>query len=72
MFEFRRNHGDKKWHFCQNCSDWPESDYEFRIGKVVPQTGDPCWECHGRDKCGECDVEVVEESGAKLNEEDEA
>lgn len=72
MFEFRRKHGDQKWHMCQNCSEWPKSDYDTYIGKTVPQTDDTCWGCHGRGKCGGCDLKVAEQSGAKPDVEDKA
>lgn len=60
MFEFRRRQSDAKWHLCQNCSEWPTSDFEVCYGKLVPESDEVCWECHGRDKCGDCDLKVVE------------
>jgi hypothetical protein len=62
VFEFQRKNGEIKWHMCQNCPEWPKSDFEVRIGKMVPESDEVCWECHGRDKCGDCDLKMADDS----------
>ena len=47
----RRKRGQPTWHYCQNCSGWPESDYE--TGEA-PAGGGACWECHSLDRAGGC------------------
>ena len=63
MFFFRRKRGQAPWHFCQNCSHWPESDYETYEG--TPEHGEVCWECHGRDRNGDCRYETPEDRQAR-------
>lgn len=30
--DYRKRKGEHfVWHFCENCPDWPTSDYESRI-----------------------------------------
>jgi hypothetical protein len=65
MFEFRRQRGDGRWHFCNNCSAWPDDDFESRYGSQVPKSDDVCWECHGLDRGnGNCQYEIREDREA--------
>ena len=43
MIEYRRKLTMNSWHFCPNCSDWPEDNYEAEI--EVPSQGALCGEC---------------------------
>ncbi len=40
------------WHFCSNCSNWPESDYDSRKSK--PRTGEFCNECLAKRRNNNC------------------
>jgi hypothetical protein len=40
---YRKASGCQTWHFCSNCSHWPEEHYEEQV--VVPGTGQLCNEC---------------------------
>ena len=49
---YRRATGSKTWHFCQNCSRRPVSDYEEASG--VPSGGAECEECKSLRDRQEC------------------
>jgi len=56
---YRREEGSEKWHFCKNCSTWPNSDY---IEITAPQhtlTGSLCLECITKRHFGECQVSLA-------------
>lgn len=40
------------WHFCTNCSKWPESDYDERNTK--PTDGELCNECKSKEASKNC------------------
>jgi hypothetical protein len=40
---YRKASDCQTWHFCSNCSHWPEEHYEEQV--VVPGTGQLCNEC---------------------------
>jgi hypothetical protein len=42
---FRRSRGGPTWHFCQNCSGWPEENYDEDTQE--PKNG-LCSECTRR------------------------
>lgn len=48
---FRRQAGSRTWHFCLNCSTWPDEDYEAHEG--FPE-GEICNECNARWREGNC------------------
>ena len=41
------------WHFCMNCSQFPESKYDERL--QIPEGGVPCKECTELREKGDCD-----------------
>jgi hypothetical protein len=43
---FRHSHASPTWHFCQNCSGWPEQDYEEETRE--PPQDLLCTECTQR------------------------
>jgi uncharacterized protein (DUF433 family) len=49
---FRRKNAGDTWHWCENCSTWPTSDYEEKTSK--PTIGEFCNECKLKDKAGNC------------------
>ncbi|HEX8652010.1 MAG TPA: DUF433 domain-containing protein [Pyrinomonadaceae bacterium] len=49
----KRTKGDT-WHWCGNCSFWPTSDYEEKIGSSRPTTGELCNECLAKERAGNC------------------
>lgn len=55
MAKYRRSK-DKdtgvKWHWCTNCSRWPESNYEeITTFNIIPGL---CRECREKDSVGDC------------------
>ena len=46
--EYRRKKGSDTWHWCKNCSKWPESDYD--VTNTKPTTGEKCNECLSKEK----------------------
>jgi hypothetical protein len=46
-------HGKNVWHWCKNCSNWPEADYEKRPEK--PYWGELCNECRNLEQQGQCE-----------------
>ncbi len=49
---YRRKKGYDTWHWCQNCSNWPTSNYDESQSK--PSSGELCNECLGKEKAGTC------------------
>lgn len=49
---YRRTQGSDDWHFCQNCSLRPVSDYEE--ASRLPPCGVECEECKSLRACQEC------------------
>jgi hypothetical protein len=40
---YRKASECQTWHFCSNCSHWPEDNYEIQA--MAPQNGQLCNEC---------------------------
>lgn len=53
ILTYRRRHNSDTWHWCSNCSDWPESDYSTHSGSK-PTSGELCNQCEGKQKAGNC------------------
>lgn len=49
---YRKSEGCNVWHWCKNCSRWPETDYEEHPAK--PYTGELCNECQALSRKGTC------------------
>lgn len=43
-----------RWHFCQNCAEWPTDNYEQNQSTAVP-FGAFCRECLRLRRAGECE-----------------
>ena len=59
MIKFRRRIDNDRWHWCTNCSNWPEGvegeDYETYGGrKDQPSWGELCDECDRKDDNDNC------------------
>ncbi len=54
MNTVRRLRDDKEgpWHFCGNCSQFPEHGVDERL--EIPEGGTPCSECEQLQKDGKC------------------
>ena len=52
MPTYRRKKGSDTWHWCRNCSNWPDSDNDERYSK--PTSGELCNQCIAKDKDGNC------------------
>ncbi|MBW3661194.1 MAG: hypothetical protein KY397_06120 [Gemmatimonadetes bacterium] len=50
---YRRRRGGRKWHFCTNCTDWPDSGFDSRASK--PKADQICKTCHAKHNDGVCD-----------------
>jgi uncharacterized protein (DUF433 family) len=50
---YRRRKGSDTWHWCSNCSTWPESSYEEQASSVS-LTGERCNECSAKERNGNC------------------
>jgi hypothetical protein len=51
--EHRQHDSSDVWHFCSNCSDWPESDYSREQTK--PEGRALCGECQTKDDNDNCE-----------------
>jgi GT2 family glycosyltransferase len=51
LLTFRRQRGGETWHFCDNCGDWPVSDYEEQ--EEIPSSGE-CQQCRAHWDRGTC------------------
>lgn len=40
---YRKASACQTWHFCSNCSHWPEGNFEQLV--IPPETGEVCNEC---------------------------
>jgi hypothetical protein len=40
---YRKASDCQTWHFCTNCSHWPEADYEELA--AAPESGELCNQC---------------------------
>ena len=49
---YRRQKDSDTWHWCRNCSNWPESDYVEQ--KTKPTSGELDAECKSRNAAGTC------------------
>ncbi len=55
MPEYRRAQGSDVWHWCTNCSQWPESDYDARF--TEPMAGELDSECREKEQERDCSTE---------------
>jgi hypothetical protein len=51
---YRRRRGGDTWHWCRNCSTWPDADFEETT--VKPRVGELCNECKAKEKMGACSM----------------
>jgi hypothetical protein len=52
MPEYRRQKGTTVWHWCRNCSRWPQADFESVYMK--PTDGELDNECRAKEEAGDC------------------
>lgn len=50
--EYRKRKDKDTWHWCKNCSNWPDSNYDVRYSK--PTYGELCNQCKSKDKENNC------------------
>jgi len=53
MTEYRKKKGSDTWHWCKNCSNWPESNYDVQHVKPTDDKLDN--QCKAKDKKGTCE-----------------
>jgi len=54
MTTYRKRKGTDTWHWCKNCSNWPDSNYEETTTSGRPTTGELDNECLAKEKAGNC------------------
>lgn len=52
MANYRRKRSSDTWHWCSNCTEYPESDYLEHPSK--PSSGELCDQCKAKEKAGNC------------------
>jgi hypothetical protein len=52
MPEYRRQKQSTVWHWCRNCSQWPQENFESVY--IKPTTGELDRECHAKQESGDC------------------
>lgn len=50
--EYRRKKGTDLWHWCPDCTGWPDKNYEVRFGK--PTDGILDNECRALEQAARC------------------
>ena len=50
--QYRRLRNSDTWHFCQNCSNWP--DWEYISVYKKPKDGKFCSQCEAKLNNHEC------------------
>ena len=52
---YRRQIAGVTWHWCRNCSDWPQVGFQQREDKPPEWGGQSlCNECDRREHCSSC------------------
>lgn len=54
---YRQSQNDGIWHFCSNCSRWPQSNYVEMWAQ--PNNGEICSECDEKEIEGDCHDDIV-------------
>jgi len=52
MPEYRKKVGSDTWHFCPQCKQWPDSNFDMKY--TEPVSGEICNECRTRKDKGTC------------------
>jgi hypothetical protein len=50
--QYRKKRRSDTWHFCSNCSNWPQSPYNVWMGSGTPS--ELCEECRSKRRNGNC------------------
>ena len=53
MTQYRKKKGSDTWHWCKNCSNWPESNYD--VQHVKPADDELDNQCKAKDREGTCE-----------------
>jgi len=59
MITYRRRRGKDVWHWCTNCTDWPEEDFIVVEKEFRPTSYELCDQCFAKEKAGNCIKEVI-------------
>jgi hypothetical protein len=62
LMEYRCTDTADKWHFCRNCSRWPQTDFNVLSSTLSLPDPDVCEECtavHDRGECQTCSPRLV-------------
>jgi len=54
---FRQRQDSDTWHFCKNCSSWPETKY-VEMWKL-PTNSEVCEHCKEMQRRGICRMEAI-------------
>ena len=49
---YRKRKGNDTWHFCINCTQWPNANFISR--KTNPNDGELCNQCKAKEKAKDC------------------
>jgi len=55
MKTYRKRIGHDTWHWCKNCSNWPETNYDEIKRDGRPTTGELCNECLAKENANTCE-----------------
>lgn len=50
---YKRKKGSDTWHWCQNCSNYPDGT-DVNVSYVKPGSGELCNECKAKESRGDC------------------
>jgi hypothetical protein len=52
--QYRQRNDSDTWHFCSNCSSYPNADYEVHQEGGTPTSGELCNECQSKRSEDNC------------------
>jgi hypothetical protein len=56
VMEYRFHRQQDIWHFCRNCSKWPQSEFDVVSFPIQSSYFDLCKECVELNSHGECEA----------------
>ncbi len=51
---YRRKEEGDKWHWCENCQNWPTENFEEQYNR--PDNGQLCQKCTENSNKGTCEL----------------
>lgn len=56
--EYRKRKDSDTWHWCTNCKDWPNWNYDTWCGEGRPPSGELDNECKAKEKDEKCSTKA--------------